>query len=432
MSGFDPVTVARELVASLPEGGLFHEKSWRVSPEPLILGDEVVGQLEKLGHHLAVFQRACGQLYRMSADGRQPGWIAELLDRGKPKSLIEAQRCKALANEVPGVIRPDIILTPGGFAIAELDSVPGGIGLTAWMAEYYSTWFPTVLGGASGMLDGFASIVPAGDIVISDEAATYRPEMEWLAGRLNTRGGGPWRVLDTGAGQDWAETVYRFFELFDLGNVPCSQELMALAGQGRLRVTPPFKPALEEKLWFALFWLRPLESFWERALGGRTLRALREVIPYTWLVDPQPLPPHAVLPGLEAHSWEEVAGFSQKQRDLILKISGFSDKAWGSRGVVLGSDLSSTAWKDAIGHAMASWEHSPHVMQRFHHARVVEHPWLDGDTIRVMRGRVRLCPYYFVPDEKNVRLGGALATICPENKKLLHGMSDAILTTAAA
>ena len=43
-----------------------------------------------------------------------------------------------------------------------------------------------------------------------------------------------------------------------------------------------------------------------------------------------------------------------------------------------------------------------------------------------MRGRVRLCPYYFVEANK-VTLRGALATIVPADKKLLHGMRDAIL-----
>jgi hypothetical protein len=43
-----------------------------------------------------------------------------------------------------------------------------------------------------------------------------------------------------------------------------------------------------------------------------------------------------------------------------------------------------------------------------------------------MKGRVRLCPYYFVT-EGRVALRGALATIVPADKKLLHGMRDAIL-----
>ena len=43
-----------------------------------------------------------------------------------------------------------------------------------------------------------------------------------------------------------------------------------------------------------------------------------------------------------------------------------------------------------------------------------------------MKGRVRLCPYYFC-GVRETKLGGVLATICPADKKLLHGMKDAIL-----
>jgi hypothetical protein len=42
------------------------------------------------------------------------------------------------------------------------------------------------------------------------------------------------------------------------------------------------------------------------------------------------------------------------------------------------------------------------------------------------RGRLRLCPYYFVL-EGRARLSGALATFCPPDKKIIHGMSDAAL-----
>ena len=46
-----------------------------------------------------------------------------------------------------------------------------------------------------------------------------------------------------------------------------------------------------------------------------------------------------------------------------------------------------------------------------------------------MRGRVRLCPYYFLDDGK-ARLQGVLATVCPADKKLLHGMKDAVIVPA--
>jgi hypothetical protein len=196
-------------------------------------------------------------------------------------------------------------------------------------------------------------------------------------------------------------------------------------------VTTPFKPALEEKLWFALFWLKPLEDFWRRELGERALLALQRVIPYTWLLDPEPLPRHAVLPRLEAHSWNEVAGFSQKKRRFIMKISGFSEHAWGSRGVVVASDLPQKEWQSELEDALGDFHYRPHILQEFHAGRLVEASfWTPAQTaMQPMRGRVRLCPYYFV-GKKSVTCGGALATICPDDKKLLHGMRDAILAPA--
>jgi hypothetical protein len=199
-----------------------------------------------------------------------------------------------------------------------------------------------------------------------------------------------------------------------------------------VRVTPPFKPYLEEKMWFALFWLRPLRDFWRRELGERHFVELQKHIPYTWILDPTPLPQHAVIPGLEIHSWGELKHFSQKQRDLILKISGFSELGWGSRSVALGSDAPQPEWQAAITHALESFPHHPYILQRFHKGRLVEQPFVDPTSgkVETMRGRVRLCPYYFLVAGK-ADLRGALATICPADKKLLHGMKDAIMVPTA-
>jgi hypothetical protein len=41
-----------------------------------------------------------------------------------------------------------------------------------------------------------------------------------------------------------------------------------------------------------------------------------------------------------------------------------------------------------------------------------------------------LTPYYFV-SEKSAQLGGVLATLCPQNKKKIHGMVDAIMAPCA-
>ena len=171
-----------------PAEGLFAEKDFLLSPDPFPIDDAFAKELEQLGHRLFVFQRACNELYQRSVKGKQPAWIAAYLDAGKPAELIEFSRQKQFRDDVPLVIRPDLILTETGYTIAEIDSVPGGIGLTGWLNQTYAALGRDVIGGAEGMLDGFRSLLPdGGDIVISEEASTYRPEMNWVAAQLNAR-----------------------------------------------------------------------------------------------------------------------------------------------------------------------------------------------------------------------------------------------------
>ena len=271
--------------------------------------------------------------------------------------------------------------------------------------------------------------------------------MRWLADKLNARPRSdaspdtrPWRVLDAGSLEALAaarngqgETAaphrfYRFFEHFDLANVPAAPALMEAARAGRAEVTPPFKPYLEEKLWFALFWMRPLRDFWRRELGDRHWRKLQQVIPYTWILDPAPLPHHATIPRLDIHEWRELGDLSQRERDLILKISGYSELAWGSRGVDLAADLPAGEWKRAVARALERFGRNPMILQQFRKGRLVDHPFLNPQTggIETLHGRVRLCPYYFLLDGK-AELRGVLATVVPADKKLIHGMRDAVI-----
>ncbi|PYJ14553.1 MAG: hypothetical protein DME96_15555, partial [Verrucomicrobia bacterium] len=417
--------------AAFPKEGLFAEKDWLLSSDAFPIDKRFLAELEQLGHRLFVFQRACNQLDQLSVKGKQPEWVARYLDAGKPKELIEFSRRKEIRDDLPRVIRPDLILTDEGYIIAEIDSVPGGIGLTGWLNQTYSAFDNDVVGGANGMLDGFESVLSnGGDIVISQEAATYRPEMEWIAAQLKDRHRDfDWRVVsaENYEPQD-GRTVYRFFELFDLPNIPKIDGTLRANAEGRITITPPIKPYLEEKMWFALFWMHPLREFWRRELGEKYFVKLQEVIPYSWLLDPTALPQHAVIPRLEIHDWREAAKFSQKDRDLLLKVSGFSPLGWGSRGIALGADLPHAEWERRIDHALATFESSPTIMQRFHKGRQFEHRYWDPDSgeLKTMKGRVRLCPYFFVEGNR-VKLRGALATIVPADKKFLHGMSEAIL-----
>jgi len=436
-----PADLAGFVRDALPPGGLFADQHWRISPTSFALGPELAKELETFGRVLLQFYRAVNLLYRQSAAGKQPAWIAELLDQGKPSELVELQRSNGFKNDLPRVLRPDCLLTETGLAISEFDSVPGGIGLTAWLNQTYANNGLEVIGGKDDMIRGFAGIfgdAPRVHIIVSEEAATYRPEMEWLAAQLNGIGRSTFNVQrstfkEFGEG----DAVYRFFELFDLVNVPAAKQIFAFASDRKIRLTPPPKPIFEEKLLLALLWNRNLRSFWRQELGEGFFQRLLKVVPYTWVVDPTPLPPHGAIPELNLTDWHQLKALSQRERDLILKVSGYSEDAWGARGVYLGSDLSTADWSVAVDKAIAGWGRSPFVLQRYHKPRVVEAGYFDFEkNQRVpMPGRVRLCPYYFVigdNDSARAQLGGVLATIVPADKKIVHGMKDAILAPCSA
>lgn len=414
-----------ELREGLPEGGLFGGGAWRWSPEPLKLSPLEARQMMSLGHPLARFQQACDALYRRSAAGKLPEWLAELLDEGKPDWLARLQRDPAAAEQFPRVIRPDLILTDSGFAMTELDSVPGGIGVTAWLSQVYAGAGYDILGGADGMIDGFRSLLPSGGkVLVSDESADYRPEMEWLTRQL----GSAWSVAAAEEYQADGEELYRFFELFDWESIPQARRLAQEATAGRVKITPPFKPHLEDKLWLALLWSPALKKVWEQTLRGSHLKRLRELVPFGWVLDPAPLPPHAALPRINAHSWDEVANFSQKERQLVLKVSGFHETAWGSRGVFIGHDMPGPEWSQRLHTALDQSSEQPWILQEFREGRRVEHPvFRDDGSVEMMQGRVRICPYFFTDTQGETKFGGALATIVPADKKKIHGMSDGAL-----
>ncbi|HYM38230.1 MAG TPA: hypothetical protein VES96_07500 [Nitrospiraceae bacterium] len=429
---------------------------WRIAPHPLALSPDEVAFFQSLGGHLLAFYRSLNHLYFESVHGTQPPWIAAYLDQGKPDSLIAYSRLDRFRDLLPDVIRPDVIPTDTGMIMTELDSVPGGIGLTGCMAQAYGQGEPGIAGGRDGMVRGFAAMLRermegrtgGAAIVVSEEAQEYRPEMEWMAARLREQDLAvfcvePDEVDFTEDGLRLARDhrpialLYRFFELFDLPNVPKSELIMYAAKQGRVAVTPPFKPQMEEKLAFALFHHPALTAFWQADLGEDAYSVLSHLLPKTWVLDPRPLPPAAVIPGLQLGGraiadWRDLGHATQKGRRYVIKPSGFSPLAWGSRGVSVGHDLSQSEWAGVIDQALASFPTTPHILQEFHKGRQFELSYYNeaAQEIEPMTGRARLSPYYFVSGGK-AELAGILATVCPLDKKLIHGMKDAIMAPCA-
>ncbi|HLX25534.1 MAG TPA: hypothetical protein VKR05_00970 [Candidatus Cybelea sp.] len=466
-----PNLTAREQAHHLYEAippGLFRVQdeneriAWRVSPEPFALSESDADAIERLGPELLRFYRALNSLYNRSARGTAPAFIAEYLDQGKPEQVVKLARQNRFKQDVPGVIRPDLILTADGFVATELDSIPGGMGFVGAMTEAYCGLGMESFGGEDGIAAGFAAMLrhvtradrPAVAIVVSDESADYRNEMAWLADVLRRRNLAdawvrrPEEIVFTEDGlfirhEDGREArldaIYRNFELFDLFNVPKQELMLYAARHNRVKITPPPKAPLEEKLAFALLHHHALAPLWRQELGDERFARLQRLFPKTWVIDPRPLPPQGTIAGLEAggvpvSDFRQLIALPKSERPYVVKPSGFSQLAWGSRGVKVGEDLTRDEWSEAIETALASFERTPWILQRFHKGKLVRQRYLDRDRdeIREYEGRVRLCPYYFVTGEESVSLGGVLATIAPADKRLIHGMSDAVMTSSIA
>lgn len=464
---------------------LFEDKTWQLSPEAWPLSAEQIAQLEAIGVACLEFHQALENLYLRSAAGKNllrnkpllAPWVADYLDRGKPAHLIAHARDPKNRGAFPTVLRPDLLLTDEGFVMTELDSVPGGIGLTAFLNRLYAAGDPAapILGSADAMIKNFhASLAalrpgernPLIALVVSDEAATYRPEMHWLAHQLQLLGHRVFCLkpedifplenalfFSADGNPEKIDVIYRFFELFDLANVRTEKFIFESWAAGEVALAPPMRPFQEEKLALALFHHHLLADYWAEALGGRTLKLLRALIPPSWIMDPAPLPPGAILDaphaaGRPLSEWRDLANATQKERDLIIKISGYHETAWGARSVILGSDCSREEWQNGLDQAIALAPTNLHILQTFKKPRRLEHRLyrqengtgvppvgspVSGEAFiaRPTAGRLRLCPYYFVVAGQT-RLSGALATFCPPDKKIIHGMTDAALLPCRA
>ena len=124
------------------------------------------------------------------------------------------------------------------------------------------------------------------------------------------------------------------------------------------------------------------------------------------------MPAQGVIAGLEAggapvsdfRSWPHLP---KSERAYVIKPSGFSQLAWGSRGVKNRRRSDARGVDRRIDVALTSFDRTPYIFSDFHKGKRVRQSYFDRDRdeIREYDGRVRLCPYYFVTGEESVAAG---------------------------
>lgn len=444
---------------------LFADKSWRLAPAPFEIPAPMWKELELIGQACFAFQQALETLYLRSREGKpllrnqslRADWVAEILDRGKPADLLEHAASSALKGTFAPILRPDLLWTEEGWILTELDSVPGGLGLTLYLQKIYESKFHGFGGSYEQFLERFWSTLANSKgkkekcsvaFVLREEGMTYFPEFEFLAEAIQSRGHRAYAVraeeliplgnslhINIDGSPEKIDLVYRFFELFDLQNMENRGDLLKAVAEQELWVTPSMRPFQEEKLALALFHHHRLTEFWKQEIPGKLYRCLQKLIPRSWILENADLPPGAVwdaplVGGQAIWDWMQLAEGSQKERQLILKRSGFNPDSWGARSVLLGSDTSREEWRNGLQQALEASGTGPFILQDYHKPKRLPFTIYDDEGIpRKVDSRVRICPYYFC-DGKKVEAGPVLATVCPADKKIIHGMSVASMVPA--
>lgn len=217
---------------------------FRVSPEPFRLNDEQREQVLQIGLDMTSYFLAVDQLYRS-----QPA-VHNLLDRGKP-NLFRGNQMRYL------FIRPDLIVTPNGFSVCEVETSPFGLALSDLLnAAYHHGGFTTLV-GADLLTNYIHSQTPElGTIVFNDKTAAFAGQMNYLAEKVFSGSGRTWQVKHVSEVDTHSNfgPVYRGFYLSDYDADEYVRKLVDASLSGLGTIWPSLTPHMEEKAILSFIW----------------------------------------------------------------------------------------------------------------------------------------------------------------------------------
>jgi hypothetical protein len=168
-------------------------------------------------------------------------------------------------------------------------------------------------------------------------------------------------------------------------------------------------------LWMALLWAPPLRTIWERELRSSNLLFLQRHLPFTWVMDPTPLPHQAVLPRLGISSFAALAEELPGAIDLALRpASNDRTEPWQVR-----SELTEAAWAICVNRALSEFSESPWMLQERRPAEQAPVCGWDpiAGSLRQVEGPITLTVWMEEQGAK-VAIQGVLAKIREANGSL--------------
>lgn len=393
---------------------------FRVSPKPLELTASQTREMHAIGADVTNYFGAVDQLYR--TDGR----VQSLLNTGKPEIFLTDQTRPTDYL----FVRPDLIITPSGFSICEVETSPFGLALAEILNRgYRQAGFETLVG--DGTLPEYvqANTPIEGSIIYSKKTSSYSGQMTFLADEVFSGEGRSWQARHVEEPEeDESTTIYRGFYLSEsLSDAHVGPLLAGQMAEGK-KLLPSPTPHMEEKANLALIWDRRFEPYFQTELGQGAFNHLRDVIPPTWIVGQEEHfalgLPHGIA------STVDLATLSRAKRAYVVKPSGFGENASWAEGVSFLHQQSPDRAKASIQKA-AEDTAGLHVVQEFRKGAKVPLTYQgpQGEEIP-MQARIRLTPYFSVAHGQEGQLVAIKATGC-ENTDFIHASSASINTAVS-
>ncbi|HQZ14232.1 MAG TPA: hypothetical protein PLT55_00105 [Acidimicrobiia bacterium] len=389
-----------------------------VSDAPLSLDPKLVKELQEIGHTIVAYMDAVSFLYKTHQD------IHELLDHGKPSQFH--------GNEPNYLfVRPDLIITPQGFKICEIEVSPFGLALSDILGKAYSD---RSLAHDPEFLKAFvAANTPAsGTFIYSDKTQRFAGQLGYLAdavyGDRKDEQGNQWNVSHIRDHANRPDSqVYRGYYLHE-----AQKDSMLEALTHMCTTLPSPTPFFEEKALLALIWDTRFAGSFNQLLGDSDFARMRELIPPTWIVGQE----QYFEPGLPggATTTLELAGMGKKQRQVVIKSSGYCDNmSWG-HGVHFLDKVSGASAIEHIAEINNGLGDSLYIGQQYCPPEKVSFTYFtNGPTSEIQEQAMgcRITPYYCATGSNKGELLTVKAT-GRNGSRYIHAATDSVNTAVGA
>lgn len=388
---------------------------FRVSPEPLLLSDTQKKEIKIIGSDTVDYFHAVNELY--GSDER----VKKILHTDRPEIFLVDEPSRYL------FIRPDLIITPKGFSISEIETSPFGLALAEILNRGYTNkGYETMVEQGTLTAHIQATTPTEGHLIYSSKTQQYAGQMTFLADEVFSHDTRTWKAaLATDVDPEKLTNVYRGFYLAEYLSDPDVKALLQRHVPQKDTLYPSATPHMEEKALLSFIWDNRFQEYFKKRLGLAAFNHLREVIPPTWVVGQEE---HFAL-GMPDGIKDSIAlaTLSRSKRAFVLKSSGFGHQSSWAEGVHFLHEKSARTAGELLYQATLDTS-ALHVVQQFTQGVKIpiQYDTQDGERAS-MAARIRLTPYFSTVKGSEGKLVAIKATGC-ENTDFIHASSASINT----